>query len=234
MLEINNIVAGYGEVQILWNVSLNVNKGEVVALVGANGAGKSTLIKVIMGLVPIQSGSVSFEEKRIDSMPIHMIIKEGIALVPEGRRLFPYMTVLENLELGDYIEKNKEKVKENIEWVFKLFPILKDRRSQLAGTFSGGEQQMLTIGRSLMSRPKFLILDEPSLGLSPVVVNSVFETVELLYKEGVTILLVEQNVRRSLEIAQRGYVLENGRIVANGDSQMLLGDERVKKAYLGL
>lgn len=234
MLEINNIVAGYGEVQILWNVSLNVNKGEVVALVGANGAGKSTLIKVIMGLVPIQSGSVSFEEKRIDSMPIHMIIKEGIALVPEGRRLFSYMTVLENLELGDYIEKNKEKVKENLEWVFKLFPILKDRKSQLAGTFSGGEQQMLTIGRALMSRPKFLILDEPSLGLAPVVVDSVFETVELLYKEGVTILLVEQNVRRSLEIAQRGYVLENGRIVASGDSQMLLGDESVKKAYLGL
>jgi branched-chain amino acid transport system ATP-binding protein len=234
MLEIDNIVAGYGEVQILWNVSLNVNKGEVVALVGANGAGKSTLIKVIMGLVPIQSGSVSLEGKRIDSMPIHMIIKEGIALVPEGRRLFPYMTVLENLELGDYIEKNKEKVKENLEWVFKLFPILKDRRSQLAGTFSGGEQQMLTIGRALMSRPKFLILDEPSLGLAPVVVDSVFETVEFLYKEGVTILLVEQNVRRSLEIAQRGYVLENGRIVATGDSQMLLGDESVKKAYLGL
>ncbi|MCE5317123.1 MAG: ABC transporter ATP-binding protein [Parachlamydia sp.] len=234
MLEINNIVAGYGEVQILWNVSLNVNKGEVVALVGANGAGKSTLIKTIMGLVPIQSGSISFEEKRIDSVSIHKIIKEGISLVPEGRRLFPYMTVLENLELGDYIEKNAKKVEENLDWVFKLFPKLKDRRSQLAGTFSGGEQQMLTIGRALMSRPKFLIMDEPSLGLAPVVVDSVFETVELLYKEGVTILLVEQNVKRSLEIAQRGYVLENGRIVATGDSKMLLGDENVKKAYLGL
>lgn len=234
MLEINNIVAGYGEVQILWNVSMNVNKGEVVALVGANGAGKSTLIKTIMGLVPIQSGSISFEEKRIDSVSIHKIIKEGISLVPEGRRLFPYMTVLENLELGDYIEKNAKKVEENLDWVFKLFPKLKDRRSQLAGTFSGGEQQMLTIGRALMSRPKFLIMDEPSLGLAPVVVDSVFETVELLYKEGVTILLVEQNVKRSLEIARRGYVLENGRIVATGDSKMLLGDENVKKAYLGL
>ncbi|UCH01295.1 MAG: ABC transporter ATP-binding protein [Deltaproteobacteria bacterium] len=213
---------------------MNIDNNEIVALIGANGAGKSTIIKTISGLVPVSSGSIIFEGKRIENMPAHKIITNGIALVPEGRRLFPYMTVQENLELGAYVENNREKVRENMEWVFGLFPILDERKAQLAGTFSGGEQQMLTIGRALMSKPKFLMMDEPSLGLSPLIVDEVFKTVELLQNEGVTILLVEQNVRKSLEIANRGYVLEHGRIVLSGEATGLLEDENVKKAYLGM
>jgi branched-chain amino acid transport system ATP-binding protein len=213
---------------------MGIDNNEIVALVGANGAGKSTIIKTISGLVPVSSGSIVFEGKRIENMPAHKIITNGISLVPEGRRLFPYMTVQENLELGAYVENNRKKVQENMEWVFGLFPILDERRTQLAGTFSGGEQQMLTIGRALMSRPKFLMMDEPSLGLSPVIVGEVFKTVEVLQNEGVTILLVEQNVRKSLEIANRGYVLEHGRIVLSGGATELLEDENVKKAYIGM
>ena len=234
MLKIDHVSAGYDQVQIIWDVSMEVLEGEIVALVGGNGAGKSTLIKTVVGLLPIQSGEITFDGKRIDAMPVHSIITHGIALVPEGRRLFPYMTVKENLELGDYVEKRSEKVKENLEWVFGLFPILKDRMNQLAGTFSGGEQQMLTIGRALMSRPKFLILDEPSLGLAPLVVDGVFETVKVLHQQKVTIFLVEQNVLKSLEIAQRGYVLEHGRIVMGGESTSLLSNPEIKKTYLGI
>ena len=234
MLKIDHVSAGYGQVQIIWDVSLEVLEGEIVALVGANGSGKSTLIKGVAGLLPIQSGEITFDGKKIDAMPVHSIIKQGIALVPEGRRLFPYMTVKENLEVGDYVEKRSEKVKENLEWIFGLFPILKDRMDQLAGTFSGGEQQMLTIGRALMSRPKFLMMDEPSLGLAPLVVDGVFETVKVLHNQKVTIFLVEQNVRKSLEIAQRGYVLEHGRIVMGGESTSLLSDENIRKTYLGI
>jgi len=234
MLKIDRVSAGYDQVQIIWDVSMEVLEGEIVALVGGNGAGKSTLIKTVVGLLPIQSGEVTFDGTRIDTLPVHSIIKQGIALVPEGRRLFPYMTVKENLELGDYVEKRSEKVKENLEWVFGLFPILKDRMDQLAGTFSGGEQQMLTIGRALMSRPKFLILDEPSLGLAPLVVDGVFETVKVLHNQKVTIFLVEQNVLKSLEITQRGYVLEHGRIVMAGESTSLLANPEIKKTYLGI
>jgi len=234
MIELKNINAGYGQVQIVRDVSMNIDNNEIVALVGANGAGKSTIIKTISGLLPVSSGSIIFEGKRIENMPAHKIITNGIALVPEGRRLFPYMTVQENLELGAYVENNQKKVQENMEWVFGLFPILQERRAQLAGTFSGGEQQMLTIGRALMSKPKFLMMDEPSLGLSPMIVDEVFKTVEVLQNEGVTILLVEQNVRKSLEIANRGYVLEHGRIVLSGEAKELLEDENVKKAYLGM
>jgi branched-chain amino acid transport system ATP-binding protein len=234
MIELKDINAGYGQVQIVRDVSMNIDNNEIVALIGANGAGKSTIIKTISGLVPVSSGSIVFEGKRIENMPAHKIITNGIALVPEGRRLFPYMTVQENLELGAYVENNREKVRENMEWVFGLFPILDERKAQLAGTFSGGEQQMLTIGRALMSKPKFLMMDEPSLGLSPLIVDEVFKTVELLQNEGVTILLVEQNVRKSLEIANRGYVLEHGRIVLSGEATGLLEDENVKKAYLGM
>ena len=234
MIELNSINAGYGQIQIVRDVTMDIDNNEIVALVGANGAGKSTIIKAISGLVSVSSGSIVFEGKRIENMPAHKIITNGISLVPEGRRLFPYMTVQENLELGAYVENNRKKVQENMEWVFGLFPILQERRTQLAGTFSGGEQQMLTIGRALMSKPKFLMMDEPSLGLSPMIVDGVFKTVEVLQNEGVTILLVEQNVRKSLEIANRGYVLEHGRIVLSGEAEKLLEDENVKKAYLGL
>lgn len=234
MIELNSINAGYGQIQIVRDVTMDIDNNEIVALVGANGAGKSTIIKTISGLVPVSSGSIVFEGKRIENMPAHKIITNGISLVPEGRRLFPYMTVQENLELGAYVENNRKKVQENMEWVFGLFPILDERRTQLAGTFSGGEQQMLTIGRALMSRPKFLMMDEPSLGLSPVIVGEVFKTVEVLRNEGVTILLVEQNVRKSLEIANRGYVLEHGRVVLSGGATELLEDENVKKAYIGM
>jgi len=234
MIDLQSVSAGYGELQILYDVSINVQQGEIVALVGANGAGKSTLIKTITGMLPISSGQIVFENISIKNVKAHTVIRHGISLVPEGRRLFSYMTVLENLEVGAYIEKNGKVVHENLEWVFTIFPKLKERRKQLAGTFSGGEQQMLTIGRALMCRPKFLILDEPSLGLAPVIVNEVFDIIQLLLKEGVTILLVEQNVRRSLEIANRAYVLEHGRIVMGGESRELLEDEKVKRAYLGI
>ena len=234
MIDLQSVSAGYGELQILYDVSINVQQGEIVALVGANGAGKSTLIKTITGMLPISSGQIVFENISIRNVKAHTVIRHGISLVPEGRRLFSYMTVLENLEVGAYIEKNGKVVNENLEWVFTIFPKLKERRKQLAGTFSGGEQQMLTIGRALMCRPKFLILDEPSLGLAPVIVNEVFDIIQLLLKEGVTILLVEQNVRLSLEIATRAYVLEHGRIVMGGKSKELLEDENVKRAYLGI
>ena len=234
MIDLQSVSAGYGELQILYGVSINVQQGEIVALVGANGAGKSTLINTITGMLPISSGQIVFENISIKNVKAHTVIRHGISLVPEGRRLFPYMTVLENLEVGAYIEKNGNVINENLQWVFSIFPKLKERRKQLAGTFSGGEQQMLTIGRALMTRPKFLILDEPSLGLAPMIVNEVFDVIQLLLKEGVTILLVEQNVRRCLEIANRAYVLEHGRIVMGGKSKELLEDEKVKKAYLGL
>ena len=234
MIDLKSVSAGYGELQILHDVSINVQQGEIVALVGANGAGKSTLIKTITGLLTISSGEIVFDNVSIKNIKPHTVIRHGISLAPEGRRLFPYMTVLENLEVGAYIEKSEKTVQKNLEWVFSIFPKLRERKKQLAGTFSGGEQQMLTIGRALMCRPKFLILDEPSLGLAPMIVNEVFDIIQLLLKEAVTIFLVEQNVRRCLEIANRAYVLENGRIVMSGNSSELLENENVKKAYLGI
>jgi branched-chain amino acid transport system ATP-binding protein len=234
MLEVSNITAGYEGIQVLWDVSLKVEKGELVALVGANGAGKSTLLKSISGTLRKMGGKVSFEQKDISALPAHAVVAQGIALVPEGRRVFPYMTVRENLEMGAYTVKESEAVAKNLEWVFELFPKLRERQKQLAGTFSGGEQQMLVIGRALMSRPRFLMLDEPSLGLQPNIVAGVFQSLQLLHKEGVTILLVEQNVRKSLEIAQRAYVLEHGRVAMSGPSKDLLADEGVRRAYLGI
>ena len=234
MLEVNNINAGYGGIQVLWDVSLNVEAGEFVALVGANGAGKSTLLKTVAGIHRQTSGTIHFEGKPIENLQAHGVVARGIALVPEGRRLFPYMTVRENLELGAYTVKEADQVEENLDWVFGLFPKLKERQKQMAGTFSGGEQQMLTISRALMSRPRFLMLDEPSLGLQPTIVANVFESLKILHDEGVTILLVEQNVRKSLEIAQRAYVLEHGRVVMSGPSATIVKDEGVKKAYLGI
>ncbi|MBA7493775.1 High-affinity branched-chain amino acid transport ATP-binding protein LivF [subsurface metagenome] len=234
MLEVSNISVRYDGAQVIWDVSLSVGKGEIVALVGANGAGKTTILKTIMGMLHPTSGSITFEGKRIDGVATRMIISRGISLVPEGRRVFPYMTVRENLELGAYIEKQKARVEKTMEWVFGLFPRLRERQSQLAGTFSGGEQQMLVVGRALMSKPQFLIVDEPSLGLAPTVVETVFGVIKMLHEEGTTILLVEQNVRKSLEISQRGYVLETGRIVLSGESSSLFANKKVKKAYLGI
>ena len=234
MLEVKNINAGYEGIQVLWDISLEVAAGEFVAIIGANGAGKSTLLKTIAGIHKQTSGSINFENNSIENLPAHAVVSRGIAMVPEGRRLFPYMTVRENLEMGAYTVKDPQKVEENLSWVYGLFPKLEERQRQMAGTFSGGEQQMLTISRALMSRPRFLMLDEPSLGLQPNIVSTVFKSLEVLHNEGVTILLVEQNVRKSLEIAQRAYVLEHGHIVMSGHSKELLQDEGVKKAYLGI
>ena len=233
MLDVKNIDVYYGDAQALWDVSFSVNQGEIVTLVGSNGAGKSTTLKAISGLVPPSSGKILLEGTRIDRAPAHSIVEMGIAQIPEGRRLWPGLSVQENLELGAYIQAARTVRRETMEWVFQLFPLLRKRRSQLAGTLSGGEQQMLAIGRGLLSRPKLLILDEPSLGLAPLLVDEVFETIQKINGEGMTILLVEQNVNVALAISNRGYVLETGRIVISGSGKDLLADEHVKTAYLG-
>lgn len=234
MLEVERINVFYGDAQALWDVSFIVNRGEIVILVGSNGAGKSTLLKAISGLVPPVTGEIRFGGTRIDRIQAYRIVEMGIAHIPEGRRLWPGLTVRENLELGAYIKAARSVKRETIEWVFKLFPRLKERIGQLAGTLSGGEQQMLAIGRGLLSKPKLLILDEPSLGLAPLLVGEVLETIQKINREGVTILLIEQNVNRALTISTRCYVLELGRIVLSGIGKDLLADERVKTAYLGL
>lgn len=234
MLEVDNISASYGNVQILWNVSLSVKEGEIVTILGPNGAGKTTLVKTIVGLLHPNSGSIKFLDKRIDKLPTYKIVNMGIVLVPEGREIFPKMTVYENLLLGAYgkeAEKNKD---QSLEMIFQIFPVLKERRKQLAQTLSGGEQQMLAIARGLMSKPRLLIMDEPSLGLAPILAQKIFNVMREINEKGVTVLLVEQNVHRALEIANRGYLLEAGKIVLSGDWNELLANEYVKKAYLGL
>ena len=234
MLSVNKINVFYGDLQALWDVSLKVEKGELVALVGSNGAGKTTTLKTISGLLKPRSGSITFQGVRIDKLQSHQIVELGIVQVPEGRGLFPQMTVYENLLMGAYVKRAWDKRFETLEFVYNLFPILKERKHQIAGTLSGGEQQMLAIAKALMSRPKILMLDEPSIGLAPKLVLKVFEMIKKIHEEGVTILLVEQNVRRALEIADRAYVLETGRIVLEGTGKELLESEHVKKAYLGL
>jgi len=233
MLEVDKINVFYGDLQVLWDVSLRVDKGQIVAVVGSNGAGKTTLFKTIIGLLHPKSGSISFLGKRVDNLSTADIINLGIAQVPEGRRLFPTMTVKENLEIGAYVPSARKKAHDTLDWVFTLFPILKERQNQLAGSLSGGEQQMLAIARGLMARPKLLMLDEPSLGLAPKIVIKVLETIKRIRDEGVTILLIDQNVRQALEISDAGFVLETGRVVLEGNSKQLLKDKRVKKAYLG-
>ena len=233
MLEVEKINVFYGDAQALWDVSLTVCKGEIVTLVGSNGSGKSTTLKAISGLASPSSGEISLEETRIDRMAAHRIVEMGVAQIPEGRRLWPGLSVRENLELGAYTKAARAVRDETMEWVLGLFPLLKARRDQLAGTLSGGEQQMLAIGRGLLSCPKLLILDEPSLGLAPLLVAEVFETIQKINREGMTILLVEQNVNHALAISNRGYVLETGRIVLSGKGKELLADEHVKTAYLG-
>jgi len=234
LLKIKGLEASYGELKVLWGINLEVGKGEIAALVGPNGAGKTTLLRTIVGIVKEDRGDIVFEGRRINDLPPYERVKLGISLVPEGGELFPYMTVQENLDIGAYLPEGRRKYHENLEFVFTLFPRLKERRNQLAGTLSGGERQMLAIGRALMSSPKILMFDEPSLGLAPNLALNVLKTIQELNKEGYTILLVEQNVRLALKISSRGYVIENGRIVLEGSSEELLNDPHVKKAYLGL
>jgi len=234
MLKIENLKVGYGRVQVIWGVSFKVNKGETVALVGSNGAGKTTILKTIIGSITPISGIINFLGREVNGIPAHEMVSKGLVYVPEGRKVFPYMTVRENLELGAYTVKNEATVRETSEWLFEIFPKLKERQNQLAGTFSGGEQQMLVIGRALMSNPKLIMIDEPSLGLMPSAVDTVYEVIDKLHKQGVTVLLVEQNISRSLKIAQNAYVLENGKIVLKGDSKSLLNNKDIKKTYLGV
>lgn len=234
MLEVDNIDVYHGDLQALWNVSLKVGEGELVSLIGANGTGKTTIVESISGLLTPASGTIIFNGVRLDKEPSQRVVQLGICLVPEERGIFPGMTVLENLELGAFQKKSRKVKDETFKFVYELFPILKDRSRQVAGTLSGGEQQMLAIGRGLMSKPKLLMLDEPSLGLAPLIVKTIFEAIREINKSGVSILLVEQNVRAALELAKRAYIIENGRIVQQGDATGLLSNEQVKDAYLGI
>ena len=234
MLEVKNIDTFYGKAQALWDVSLRVDEAEIVALVGANGAGKTTLLNTVCGLLPPASGSVEFLGQRIDGLAPHSIVELGISHIPEGRRLFPHMSVSENLEMGAYVHEAWKRKEETLRQVYEMFPILQERRGQLARTLSGGEQQMVAMSRGLMSRPRLCLFDEPSYGLAPLLVAEIFRIIQGLRDQGITILLVEQSVRQSLEIADRAYVLENGRIVLEGDGKGLLGEELIRKAYLGL
>jgi len=233
MLEVNNIDVYHGNLQALWDVSLEVGEGERVSLIGANGAGKTTIVESISGLLTPASGSMVFNGVRLDKEPSQRVVRLGVCLVPEERAIFFGMSVLENLELGAFQKKSRKVKDETLESVYGLFPHLKDRSRQVARTLSGGEQQMLAIGRGLMSKPKLLMLDEPSLGLAPIIVKNIFEIIKQINRSGVSILLVEQNVRIALEFAQRAYIIENGRIIQHGDAKALLSDEQVKDAYLG-
>lgn len=234
MLEVNDLDAFYGTIQALWKISLYINEVEIVALLGANGAGKTTLLKTISGLLAPSTGRVTFLGKRIDGLESDAIVELGISHIPEGRRLFPEMSVLENLEMGAYPKRVWKSRKEALDKIFQLFPLLKIRRGQLARTLSGGEQQMVAMGRGLMSGPRLCIIDEPSSGLAPIVVDEIFTIIQGLRHQGMAIFLIEQNVQQTLEIADRAYVLENGRITLAGESKQLLQEELIRKAYLGL
>ena len=233
MLTINDINVFYGAIHAIKGVSLEVNEGEIVTLIGANGAGKSTILRTISGLLKPKTGSIQFEGQEIAGMPAHEIVKTGISQVPEGRRIFAEMSVLENLELGAFTRKDKDGIKADMELVFDRFPRLKERIGQLAGTLSGGEQQMLAMGRALMSRPRLLLLDEPSMGLAPLLIKEIFAIIQDINKTGTTVLLVEQNANMALSIAHRAYVLETGRITLSGDAKKLAASDEVRKAYLG-
>jgi len=234
MLQVRNISTFYGKIQALWDVSLEINKGEIVVLVGANGAGKTTLLHTISGIIRPVSGRVEFIGKRIDGQPVAHIVEQGISNVPQGGKLFPDMTVHENLEMGAYLSHAWKQKEETLKYVYQIFPILKEREKQIVMTLSGGEKQMVAIGRGIMSRPKLCIFDEPSYGLAPLLVLEIFRVIKSLREHGITVLTVEQNVKQSLEMADRAYVLENGRIVLEGESRDLLKNDYVRKAYLGL
>jgi branched-chain amino acid transport system ATP-binding protein len=233
LLSVDNLRVKYGNIEVLHGVSLAVNRGEIVTILGANGAGKSTTLLSISGLVRVAAGTILFENGELQKLRAHDIVKLGIAQVPEGRRIFDTLTVQENLNMGAFVRKDGHQVSETREWVYQLFPILQERRQQLAGTLSGGEQQMLAIGRGLMNQPRILLLDEPSLGLAPLLVKAIFKTLKQINESGVTILLVEQNARAALKLANRGYVMEVGRIVLEDTAEALLASPEVQNAYLG-
>ena len=235
MLEFRNVETYYGSIMALKGISLSVNEGEIITLIGANGAGKSTTLMTLCGLVPPRGGEILFAGRPIQSLEPHEIVAMGISQVPEGRRIFPQLTVTENLDMGAFLRKDRKGILQDIDYIFTLFPILKERRHQPGGTLSGGEQQMLAISRALMARPRLLLLDEPSLGLAPLIFQLIFQIIRKINEEnGTTILLVEQNANMALQIAHRGYVMENGRIILEGTAAQLLGNEEVKRAYLGL
>ena len=233
MLEVKDIEVFYGVIQAIKGISFEVNEGEVIALIGANGAGKTTTLQTITGLISPKKGQIFFEGQEITHVPAHKIVSMGMAHVPEGRRVFAQLSVLDNLKLGAFTRKDKEEIEETLIRVYKRFPRLEERKNQIAGTLSGGEQQMLAMGRALMSHPKIILMDEPSMGLSPIFVNEIFDIIQEVSKSGTTVLLVEQNAKKALCIADRGYVLETGRIVLEGNAKDLLDNEQVKKAYLG-
>jgi len=233
MLKITDLHVAYGGIKALRGISLEVPEGKIVSLIGANGAGKSTTLRTVSGLVPASSGSITYNGKELLGLPIHQVIAEGIVMVPEGRRVFPNMSVLENLKLGAFLRKDKAQIAKDLDWVYALFPRLKERAWQMAGTFSGGEQQMLAVGRALMSRPRVLMMDEPSLGLAPLIVKDIFGIIREINRQGMTILLIEQNANMALQAADIGHVLEIGKITLSGPGKELMSDEKVKKAYLG-
>lgn len=233
MLEVKDLEVYYGMIQAIKGVSFEVNQGEVIALIGANGAGKTTILHTVTGLLAPKKGSVLFEGKDITKIPAHKIVSLGMAHVPEGRRVFADLSVYENLKMGAYTRKDKEEIEKSLDRVYERFPRLKERKNQLAGTLSGGEQQMLAMGRALMSQPKIILMDEPSMGLSPILVNEIFDIIQEVSKSGTTVLLVEQNAKKALSIADRAYVLETGKIVVDGKAEALLNDDSIKKAYLG-
>ena len=233
MLKVTDLQVYYGVIQALKGISFEVNEGEVIALIGVNGAGKTTILHTVTGLINQKAGKIEFEGKDISHTPAYKIVAEGMAHVPEGRRVFAELSVYDNLMMGAYTRKDKKEIAETLAMVYKRFPRLEERKKQMAGTLSGGEQQMLAMGRALMSKPKIILMDEPSMGLSPIFVNEIFDIIKAVSASGTTVLLVEQNAKKALSIADRAYVLETGKIILEGDAKVLMNDERVKKAYLG-
>ncbi len=233
MLRVNDIDVFHSNLQALWHVTLEVNEGELVSLIGANGAGKTTIVESIAGLLPLSAGSIHFDNVRLDKEPAHRIVELGICLIPEDKGIFRGMSVIENLELGAFAPQSRRLRDQTFQFVFELFPLLESRKKQRAGTLSGGEQQMLAIGRALMGKPRLLMCDEPSLGLAPLVVKSIFKVIRQINDSGVSILLVEQNVRAALKLTKRAYIIENGRVAGHGEAKRLLDDEKVRNAYLG-
>ena len=233
MLKVTDLQVYYGVIQALKGISFEVNEGEVIALIGANGAGKTTILHTVTGLINQKAGKIEFEGKDISHTPAYKIVAEGMAHVPEGRRVFAELSVYDNLMMGAYTRKDKKEIAETLAMVYKRFPRLEERKKQMAGTLSGGEQQMLAMGRALMSKPKIILMDEPSMGLSPIFVNEIFDIIKAVSASGTTVLLVEQNAKKALSIADRAYFLETGKIILEGDAKVLMNDERVKKAYLG-
>ena len=233
LLEIKDLEVNYGVIKAIKGVSFDVNEGEIIALIGANGAGKTTILHTITGLIQAKKGSIVFDGKELTKTPPHKIVSMGMAHVPEGRRIFQQLSVLENLKLGAYTRKDKSEIASTLKMVYERFPRLEERKNQVAGTLSGGEQQMLAMGRALMSKPKIILMDEPSMGLSPLLVSEIFDIIKVINESGTTVLLVEQNAKKALSIADRAYVLETGKITLSGDAKDLINDESVKKAYLG-